>query len=67
MKIRISKAAQQTESGPADRNKFKTKKGKTNSMFQTGGSRIGVLNFPSLGFIWRRFVSNFDIRISNFD
>jgi hypothetical protein len=38
-------------------------KDKTNSMFQTGGTGAGVLNFPRLGFIWLRFVSDFDIRI----
>ncbi|MGH7816782.1 MAG: hypothetical protein ACREOR_05290, partial [Candidatus Binatia bacterium] len=32
-------------------------KNKTNSKFQTEGTGIGVLNFPSLGFIWLRFVS----------
>jgi len=46
-------------------------KDKPNSMFQTGRTGISVLNFPSLGFIWLRFVSDpstrlrtrFDIRI----
>jgi hypothetical protein len=41
-------------------------KDKTNSMFQTEETGIGVLNFPRLGFIWLRFVSDFDIRISDF-
>ena len=45
-------------------------KDKTNSMFQTGGTGIGVLNFPSLESNWLQFVSvrgaSFDIRISNF-
>ena len=54
------------ESDPADRNNFKTMNDKTDTIFQTGGTGIGVLNFLSLGFIWLRFVSNFDIRISDF-
>lgn len=49
-------------------------KDKTNSMFQAGGTEISVLNFPSFGFIWLRFVSDpstrlrtgLDIRISDF-
>jgi biotin transporter BioY len=35
-------------------------------IFQTGATIIGVLNFPSLGFIWLRFVSDFDIWILGF-
>ena len=34
-------------------------------MFQTGASVIGVLNFPSLEFIWLWFVSDFEFRISD--
>jgi len=34
-------------------------KDKTNSMFQAGGTGSSVLNFPSFGFIWLRFVSDF--------
>ena len=41
-------------------------KDKPNSMFQTGRTGISVLNFPSVGFVWLRFVSDFDIRISDF-
>jgi hypothetical protein len=42
-------------------------KGKIDSMFQTGGTGIGVLNFQSLGFFWLRIVSDFELRISDFD
>jgi hypothetical protein len=52
------------------RNNFKTMNNKTNSMFQTGRTGIGVLNFPSLGLVWLRFVSvrgaSFVLRISDF-
>jgi hypothetical protein len=41
-------------------------KDKTNSMFQTGGTGIDVLNLPSLGFIWLRFVSDLVLWISDF-
>jgi hypothetical protein len=41
-------------------------KDKTNSMFQTGQTGIDVLHFPSLGFIWLRFVSDLVLRISDF-
>jgi len=34
-------------------------------MFQTGGTEIGVSDFPSLSFVWLWFVSDFDIRISD--
>jgi hypothetical protein len=41
-------------------------KDKTNSMFQTEETGIGVLNFPRLEFIWLRFVSDLVLRISDF-
>jgi hypothetical protein len=41
-------------------------KDKTNSMFQTRGTGIGVLDFPNLEFGRRLFVSDFVLRISDF-
>jgi hypothetical protein len=48
------------------RNNFQTMKDKTHLMFQTRATRIGVLNFPSFGFIRLRFVSDLVLRISGF-
>jgi hypothetical protein len=48
------------------RNNVKTMREKTNPMFQTGRTGIGVLNFPSLEFVRRLFVSNLVLWISDF-
>ncbi len=48
------------------RNKFQNMKYKTTTMFQTGRTEFSVLDFPSLRFNWLRFVSDFELRISDF-
>jgi len=41
-------------------------KNKTTTMLQTGRIEFTVLDFLILKLFWLRFVSNFDIRISDF-
>jgi len=48
------------------RNKFKIMKNKSTAMLQTGRVEFTVLDFLILNLCCRRFVSNFDIRISDF-
>src|SRR5688500_11256531 len=38
---------------------------KTTTMFQTSRTEFSVLDFPSLRFNWLRFVSDFELRISD--
>ena len=59
-------AAQQTEIQIRNSKQIQNRKYKTNTRLQTRRIKFSVFDFLILNSFWPRFVSNFDIRISDF-